>query len=240
MMEKIPVSENTRQPITKNIIEFEMVFDVDIGIVRTMYDKVSNKKLLSPRLLNCASDSAIRNLLLFRENKNPLSVVLNDEYQDSIDTILGELYESSEDEILENTVANSITNLVYNLTNSKAIHNTVLCKNKKQVDLVKKFIPRITTITEAQDMTNYQCIFVKYIDDLLKFREISGKRIYLYNARFNLTDKFSLPPLAIYLSKANTFGTIDPYKDLRVPNVKDNKEKENKNASNKSKTKSDV
>ena len=226
-MSSIPASE-IRPNTTYNLIIFDMLFDMDLAVLKVLLDNTKMPDLFNDRVNNINSMNEMRNILLFREQNNPLSVLLSDKYVDSADTILKELEEAYAEKLVEYAQPNSIANFVYHMSESGVIENTILCKDKWQVEKVKNNIPKAIPILDIPtNIDKYHCLFVKYVTDLLAFKGIGGKHIYLYNARFNLTDKFALDPIAIYISKMNRINTIDPFKGLRVPNLLDS-EKEQK------------
>lgn len=207
---------------TANLIEYEVIMDVDLAIVKAILEKIQNKAIYNPIVLRCHNSiNPIKNLLLFRRDKNPLSVILSSKYKDSCGTILKELEDKYSEMIVKNTSPNDIFFYVNLMEmNSQYISNTILCKTKSQEEKIKKLIPTITTTLDPhQDMKNYDCLFVKYADNFFNYTGLQGKHLYLYNAAFNLGEKYELPETVVLLSKTNKIRTIDPYKTLRVPNM---------------------
>lgn len=209
--------------VTDNLIEYDVIMDTDLAIVLTMLSKIKNTDMLSDEVKTLTkSPSALKNLLLFREDKNPLSVILNDKYKDSLGNILKELETECEDDIIKNTRPNDILIFVATMQmNKNLIHNKILCKTEKEVERIKKFLGADIDATSEKisDLSKYDCVFLKYIDNIYNYTGIEAKHLYIYNAKFNLGENFRMSDIAIILSRTNNIRTIDPYKNLRVPNL---------------------
>ena len=71
--------------IVYNLFEFETLVDVDLSVVMYIIDNMGNSKYIDTSLLkNTNTINGIENRLLFRENYNPLSIIIKKEYEDSI------------------------------------------------------------------------------------------------------------------------------------------------------------
>lgn len=208
---------------TSNLIEYEVIMDTDLAIVLTMLSKSKDTSILNEDVRTLAdSPSALKNLLLFRKDKNPLSAILDEKYTDSFGVLLKELEESCEDEIIDKTRPTDILIYVASMEmNKDLIDNLILCKSPKQEERIKKFLSETakTTSDPVTDMKDHDCLFVKYTDNFYNYSGLQGKHLYIYNARFNLGEQYRLPDLALLLSRTNRIRTIDPYKNLRVPNL---------------------
>lgn len=207
---------------TSNVIEYEVIMDTDLAVVLTLIKNTKNPDIFNNITRTVVdSPSKLKNLLLFRKGKNPLSAVLNERYKYSFGSLLHELEDTYEDEILDNTRPNDI--LLYVATmqfNKELIRNIIVCKNEKQKDRIKRFLGEdIEVVTEPiTDMKDYDCLFVKYTDNFYNYTGLQAKHLYVYNARFNLKDDYGYPDPLLVLTKTNRVRTIDPYKNLRVPN----------------------
>lgn len=214
---------------TSNVIEYEVIMDTDLAIVMTLIPKIKNPNMFNDLTRTVVdSPSKLKNLLLFRTDKNPLSAILNEKYKDSFGSILHELENSYEDEIINNTRPNDILLYVSTMQfNKDLIRNIIICNNNKQKDRVRKFIGEDIEIltTPITDMKDYDCLFVKYTDNFYNYTNLQAKHLYIYNARFNLKEGYKYTDSTLILTKTNRIRTIDPYKNLRVPNCME----ENKN-----------
>ena len=69
--------------IVYNLFEFETLVDVDLSVVMYIIDNMGNSKYIDTSLLkNTNTINGIENRLLFRENYNPLSIIIKKEYED--------------------------------------------------------------------------------------------------------------------------------------------------------------
>lgn len=207
---------------TKNLVEFEAAMDLDVAIVSTLLTKVKNKSLLSPKILNAnvLNMNVIRNLLLYRTDENPLSVVLDEKYKDSFDTILQEIKDKYYDYILDVVTPTDILGLVHSLSIAKdIIFSTILCETEKEAECIRRFTDKVDIKVGDAKVSDYNCIFIKYINRIDKYFPIAGKYIYIYNAQFNLDERFAPKPMAILLSEKNVIRMVDPYKHLTVPTI---------------------
>lgn len=207
---------------TRNLVEFETAMDLDVAIVSTILTKIKNKSLLSPTISNATTlnMNVLKNLLLYRKDENPLSAILDDKYKDSFDTILEEIKDKYYDYILDIISPTDILELVHSLSMAKnIIFSTILCNTEKEEECIKRFTDKVETTVGDVDIDNYNCIFVKYINRIDKYFPIKGKYIYIYNAQFNLDERFAPKPMAILLSEKNVIRMVDPYKHLTVPTI---------------------
>ena len=95
--------------IVYNLFEFETLVDVDLSVVMYIIDNMGNSKYIDTSLLkNTNTINGIENRLLFRENYNPLSIIIKKEYEDSIDDIYNEIMEYHKQEILDKALPTDI------------------------------------------------------------------------------------------------------------------------------------
>lgn len=208
---------------SSNLVEYETIVDTDLAVF-AMCMKIFSKDSLRPEITSAKrSLSSIKNILLFRTERNPLSVLLVDKYKDSYDVLLDEMVKEFPEELNHYERFNDIFEYIYLMeTNNDRIENTIICKNEYQKKKVREMIPDIKIIDYDEngiDMDPYGCLFIKYSKDLFNYKNLSNKYLYIYNARFNLTEGYTIDDVTMLLAKTNHIRTIDPYKNLRVPNA---------------------
>ena len=95
--------------IVYNLFEFETIVDVDLSIVMYIINNMSKSNYIDIDLLkNTTTINGLKNTLLFRENTNPLSVIIKKDYEDSINDIYNEIMEYHKKEIIDNALPTDI------------------------------------------------------------------------------------------------------------------------------------
>lgn len=175
------------------LIPFELVVDVDMGLLKLIEFDYHNDEYFYPGVVNAPEEDQ-QYLLNIRKHKNPLSVIMKDEHKDLIDDFYNQFIEKEYDQILTLSCNTSLADLSVALKVSmdQVIRLTILCKDKKQEDLLKfRKIPCFRTLVskyESVDLRNYDTIYVKDATDLDKFKgDIFQKNIYIANYGFNIT-----------------------------------------------------
>lgn len=171
-----------------------------------------------------------------RENINPLSILIENEYMSSIDTLYNEIYDKYEDTILDNSTPLAPLRLLKKFmeVDNNVIKCTVLCKNLKQEQFIKNLIPDINTIIET-DYSNiaidkYDSFFIEDYSRTLQFKDLKGKNIIILNYPFNLEKGINkLVPrmdISVFITDLNQIFLVDPYFELEQPlDIKINIEK---------------
>ena len=71
------------------IFDFESVFDLDLTMIELIQEKFKGSKFFNS-VMN-EDPMTVRLLLRSRQEHNPLSIIINDEYKDSIDDLYEEI-----------------------------------------------------------------------------------------------------------------------------------------------------
>lgn len=208
--------------IVYNLFEFETVVDVDLSVVMYIIDNMDNSNYIDLNLLKHATTlNGIENRLLFRENINPLSIIIKKEYQDSIDDIYNEIMEYHKQEIIDKALPTdllSFCNLGSTITG--VVNNHVNCKDKIEEAYIHKMTERIITKLNQFDVTSYNTLYAKSVDNLFNYQNLANKKIFILNARYNMMKDFLIyKPEAMAISTSNTMCIIDPYKNLTIPSM---------------------
>lgn len=207
--------------VTNNLVEFETVFDCDLAICLTLLSKLKNTKMLNENLRYGSTNlsaNKLRNLLLFREDTNPLSAILDKSLKDSFDVLLVETKLKYEEEIYKAIKPTDLLQPIVNLGISKgSIQSVVNCRTEKEVEFVKSFTGSIEPVLNCKDISPYTGVFIKYIDDITAYSPLGGKYIYITNAQYNLGPEFLPKPVALTLGSKNIIRLVDIYKNITIP-----------------------
>ena len=203
---------------TSNLVEFEAVVDTDLAIIDYM---TSNYKtsFFKESVLNASSRNVIKNLLLFRDDSNPLTVLLKDEYLDSAEDLFKEITETKYEEVLKIAEPTDIFRYIKTLEDETegVVVSTINCKNKLQQQMINELAGIMRTDINQKDMSVFTCLFIKNIKDIETYRNFGGKYIYLSNFRFNLNEDFVIKLDIASVAGYNSVKLIDPYVGLILP-----------------------
>ena len=210
---------------TSNIlVDFNAIIDTDYGIFSTMKDKYSSEEYSVILRVNLYDKRAIKHLLNERKFKNPLQYVLKKDNQDKADEIYNLIMDNDKEYVLSKSIETDIAMWVYNMNLTNIIHCTILCRDQYEADYIKKsndfknFKVLIEDDFSKINTKEYDGYVLKDIDDLIKFRHIEGKNIFICDYGFNLEDDKNLkertPKISIsaIYANANVFFIIDTYK----------------------------
>lgn len=214
------VSSNVQ--IVYNLFEFETLIDLDLSVVMYIINNMNNSKYIDTDLLkNTTTINGLENRLLFRENINPLSIIIKKDYEDSIDDIYNELMKSHKKEIVDNALPTDIMtfcNLGSSITG--VVNNHVNCKDKIEEEYIHTFPGKIITKINEYDLSAYNTLYAKTIDNLFDYKNLTNKKIFILNTRYNMMKDYLIyKPEAMAVSTSNTMCIIDPYKNLTIPSM---------------------
>lgn len=214
------VSSNVQ--IVYNLFEFETLIDLDLSVVMYIINNMNNSKYIDTDLLkNTTTINGLENRLLFRENINPLSIIIKKDYEDSIDDIYNELMKSHKKEIVDNALPTDIMtfcNLGSSITG--VVNNHVNCKDKIEEEYIHTFPGKIITKINEYDLSAYNTLYAKTIDNLFNYKNLTNKKIFILNTRYNMMKDYLIyKPEAMAVSTSNTMCIIDPYKNLTIPSM---------------------
>lgn len=214
------ISSNVQ--IVYNLFEFETLIDLDLSVIMYIINNMNNSKYIDTDLLkNTTTINGLENRLLFRENINPLSIIIKKDYEDSIDDIYNELMESHKKEIVDNALPTDIMtfcNLGSSITG--VVNNHVNCKDKIEEEYIHTFPGKIITKINEYDLSAYNTLYAKTIDNLFDYKNLTNKKIFILNTRYNMMKDYLIyKPEAMAVSTSNTMCIIDPYKNLTIPSM---------------------
>lgn len=224
----VPGIKNT-QGINIPLVTFDVLLDTDFGLMLFIH-----RNFLDPKVFNMEffqSHRAIRDMvkaLIDREEKNPLSICLNEEYKSQADSLYKQFMDQYYTNILELSMYTEIKELILSVYNNGVADPIIMCKTEEEQKFVKdkcrilKSIPCYTfkDLGLRYDGEQRQVI-TKYKDDsyLEKLAPyIEGNTIYLANYKFNQfteEDKDDLI-IALLLAKYNRFSLMDIYSRAKI------------------------
>lgn len=213
------------------LVEFDAIFDTDIGIARIMNEDYNNPDLINDKVYGL-SDFEYKILFLNRKATNPIKLFLKPVYWNDADSILYQLHNDKDiyDRILKGTTTTSIYDIIreIGIMNKGGIEVTVLCHNQQEAIYSRSVLPDYVKYETSNswdnsgfDVEHYDTILVKDIDTPKKFNNFMGKNLYVCKYAFNLdlTDKtFENPKSTEYtmyhLTQAIDVYMIDVYGDI--------------------------
>ncbi len=179
---------------SKILIEFDMIFDLDAGIIRTINDKYCDENIFFKEITDL-DDHLLCGTLKKRSMKNPLQIAFRDESMiEEMDSIYNQLMEQDYESIVDNAIPTNIFNLVGSFILTDGITcPTILCTNYYQrkvcCDLFSDYeyddFKIVLNQKDKIDVKGFTDIFVKDIDSLLKYENLDGMNVYLADLNIN-------------------------------------------------------
>lgn len=208
------------------LVDFDIVIDTDLGLINLMKKEYNNTDFVLS-YINNMKDKVIIEQLLQRKNKNPLSIVIKQEYMDSIDNLYKEFLETDYDNILKYSKVTDIMNLMNAYINTGSVHVEIICKNKSEEQLINNLnLPQLKVTVENDkskiDISVYDTIFIKDYSDIIKFKGLVAKNIFIGNYKFNLEDDNHTPlnDISLLVGRTNLVSIIDVYESNKYIKVK--------------------
>lgn len=199
--------------------DFRMLFNVDLGILLYLLKYYPKSKYFHP-YIEQYTIYFLKLQLLVRTVKNPISIFAKDEYKNSLDLVYKELIESHYEEILSITPYTDIFPFIYTTAKSNGYHVIVNCNNELEADKIKKFkIDYFKIVLNKDNIEKYNNIYIYDIEEILKYKGLAAKSIYIYDQALNFKDyiKREPHPLTILASKINEIQYITPYSNFVFP-----------------------
>lgn len=219
------------------VVEFEMLVDMDYGLVRLVRDYYRDDRLFFLSIAD-KNDNMLKGILKDRTMQNPLQVLFRDESKiELMDKLYVELLDKHYVEILDRSCETTIVTLVKKLIDSESgVSINIICHNRHQEDKIKKVfadcVPNsycIDTIDilGGYDLNKYGSVFCKSYVYFPYYRNFVGKSIFLADQNSNFdqnileTKNVKIPEkdYAIFL-ESNEYRIIElyPYDNSYFPN----------------------
>lgn len=204
-------------------VPFDMIVDTDLGLWKLIQDRYNKNIFFYEGLINIRDMNHMKYMITSRMDKNPLKVLLKEEYFNSADSLYNQFMEDEYNRILELSTNTAIYDII---CRSKGVRDvlryTILCKTQQEVDEIHKRFKRhnvdVNTILyddlKEIDVSPYGSLYIKDIDDFFLYNNVGGKNIIIGNYGFNLENGVPNTPLAeqsLLISKLNVVHMIDMY-----------------------------
>ena len=211
---------------TTALIPFNMVLDVEVGLIRLIKYDYSQNEIFDQAILSNEDNIFFKDILSKRMNRNPLTAIATDKYIDNL-TLLDDLYnqfmKEKYDEILELSPPTSLFDMLNLSVSFKAdgIACTIWCKYTKEKDVYKSRLgSRCNSFIIEPSMSNidlspYGSIYINDYRDALFFSNLKGKNIFVSDYRYNFEDdtkKILLNDVSDEIKNANSIRTINIHK----------------------------
>lgn len=204
------------------IVTSDMILDIDFGLIKNIAREYNNPQYFEN--LDIADNNLkLKYTLFYRKECNPLSVFIKDEYKTEIDNLYKQFIEQDYHKILLECEKNEvgitdIKDLVNTYTMTKLIEVVVICKNLQEQQLINKLCKCNTIISSNYKEINleeYDSIFINHLKDLLLFKNVECKNIFMSNCAYNFSDfekNIPLIDISSTFGKSNKISAIDIYK----------------------------
>ena len=203
-----------------NLICFESIVAWDIGVIQYALRHYGRSGYIKhPRY---GSGAELINHTLFRAEKNPLTLIVQEDYQDSCNDLLSEIMEEAEQEIYKLSPVTDIFRYLSTLSTNEEwkISNTVYCKNSIQEAITREIAPIFKT-TRSPSLVGFDCLFIDDGERITKFSPLEYKHIYLSYFLHNVDDDFHPKGRILDIDKTNDLRLIDPYKETHLPGLRE-------------------
>ncbi len=209
--------------ITSNtlLIPFDCFIDIDLGLMKLLKEKYNNPEIIYDSILR-EKDWYIIYLLLTRVDENPLSIILKEKYQPNRDILRDQFITQEYDAILRLSRPNKILDLIYIMYASDAVDIDILCSDVREQEYLttlfknEKINSFVAQHLNKIDIIKYDTIFIKNYKDILNYKGLIKKNIYVLDYKFNteFDPNNKLRPIVIIeglISDKNATNIISPY-----------------------------
>lgn len=183
------------------LITFNMLMDTDIGLFKVIKEKYYDPDVFNDKL-STLTDNQLKGLLQENESKNPLAIIMDNTSIEQMDAYYNEFMKSEYEDIIKNSAPTTMVSVVSNFINSSAIKVEILCATQLEYNTIQDLMKDERSIgyriilepnRSELDISLNDTIFIKYMDELFEFENVSGKNImcadYLYNLDIDLYKK---------------------------------------------------
>lgn len=217
----------------KVLIPFDLLFDMDIGIMNTIKKEVPNENYFYVGLMNNAPIEWHKRHLYTRTDPNPVSLYANKDVldDDNLDTLYTELLENYYNEIVMFSTPTNVLKLLnrfWSLDNNEMINAYVVYREPCELEQIKRFMdPRVFKASNVikhnnmnlsdVDISTFDTIFMKYYYEVLLFNpdDLGGKNIIVSTHGVNMieqaNEKVLDPRISIQISDKVVVSTVDIY-----------------------------
>lgn len=210
------------------LIEFDTIVDVDYGILCTIYEKYYDTDIFSKQLLELSPEEWL-GLLHDNPKENPISVLVEPEYEPYIDDYLRQLKAENLEHIYKKACFTNMIRFIYNAINTNRLCIVdILCRSRGEYDIMKKFLKDqdanhyhilLHTTDNPFNAKQYDTIFIKNAKSLFKYTNLEEKQILIAELMYNIDEDMywreeGIVPKKLYTalhSESNTINTFRLY-----------------------------
>lgn len=205
--------------INQILIDFNVIIDIDLGLIKAIKKDYINNDFIEP-VLSTMEDNIIITELIDREEKNPLYIVLKEEFKSSADSLYKEFIDTEYETILKYSKPTSLLGWSIMSSKTEGIVITIICKNKLEEQIIKELYKDVSVnviiIKDLKDinLSEYKTIVLKYYSDILEMNieNINAKNIFICNYKFNLdNNRIPLIDISKLIGYNNLISVIDIY-----------------------------
>lgn len=198
------------------LFDFDAIVDIDIAIVKYFKLYLFDNPYVDTDILSSNDEYFFKSILIAREEKNPISLLLKPEFKNSADVLYNEIIIDQYEDILKLAPPLSLHTLMINALHSGFINCTILCKNQYEKQYIKKVAPDAIILDYTKDLKldNFNCLYIKSFDFLLNHLYLAGKDVYILGYMYNMEPgETDIPKLEIFkkISKSIKLHIISPY-----------------------------
>ena len=204
------------------LVDFNMLWDTDLGSALYLRVFVKNTQYLEPNITTANLDY-FKYMALSRKEENPIEYMFKDEYKGNADTLYGQLLAEKWDKVLKYSPMTDLCKMFKLAVTQGGYKVTVNCRNELEENQVKLFTNLWKTKQNVEDIKDYDFIYMHDLIEIIRRQwDVSGKIIYLYNYSKNheeddLSNKDAINHLALRWTEVATFNLIEPYAGYKLP-----------------------
>ena len=174
------------------LIAFNAIIDLDFSILRMIQAEYNNPKFINQEIMGMTTKQ-VRHALINRDDPNPVTICIKD--KQIADSIYKEIMNKRYTDLLKEDKYLSLTGIFFLIsvyTAMENVHVSVLCTNKEEEAVVRKYHSKVNIITMEDpseiNLDEYTEFIFKDKNDVYKFKnKFNEKRILLLNYKFNVT-----------------------------------------------------
>lgn len=235
-MQKIHINETGKVYTQSVVVEFEAIFDIPFGIIRTIGKYYYDPEVFKKHWMTF-DNYTLRSVLYDRPKYDPIlpALIVKDE------TVSKNLYEQFMTDkeaffrVMENSPYTSIWSFVLSVDqisdkNPNMTSCTIICKNQLQADWLSHLNlltgVRVMVVSDYKiNLNHYDLIVLEQYENILKYattigKPIAGRTIWIPEFGFNMDIKETNKPsydISLFVAESNKVSTYEPYNNYTKP-----------------------
>lgn len=197
------------------LTDFNIILNTDVGVFSVLKSKYNNPNFFNTDLISNIDDDALIYMLTNKRYGNVLDLFINNNYKNQTESLYNQIIDNDLDIVYNNSLLTNIFDLFKLYLKTEVINITVLCKNEKEEQIIKKLDENFNILryndNEKINCEEFDTIFLKKYKDVYKFDKLKAKNIFIYNYANNLDEEKNIPLLDISftIARTNKVYTID-------------------------------